>query len=291
MGRSRRDLTRRRLLQWGVGGFASVHGAKALAWDHVWESVAEAAEAPMQNCLVLLYLAGGNDGLNVVLPNGNGDATAQANYSAYADARPALKRGVGATAGGVVGSRALTGPGAAAQLAFSNVTVSTAGGGDNGDASFGFDTLYGAGTGGAGSDLAVMPAVDAKKYSLSHFDNADIWFEASYDLNNKTGWLGRWIDEYGKPDNPLQAISIDSALSKSIRTSVNPGCAISSLPVNGFKLSGANSGGSGTTDLNTTINALAGVATGAGNTYLDRSRKTYGLAYSTATQVNAYGTL
>jgi hypothetical protein len=65
MGRSRRDLTRRRLLQWGVAGFASVYGAKELGWDQVWESVAEAAEAPTQNCLVLLYLAGGNDGLNV----------------------------------------------------------------------------------------------------------------------------------------------------------------------------------------------------------------------------------
>src|SRR3954454_25254313 len=117
MGRSRRDLTRRRLLQWGVGGFASLYGAKELVWDHVWESVAEAAESPMQNCLVLLYLAGVNDGLNVVLPNGTDDATAQANYRAYADEQPALRRGFGATAGGVVGSRALTAPGAAAQLA------------------------------------------------------------------------------------------------------------------------------------------------------------------------------
>src|SRR3954451_17536812 len=180
-GRSPRDLTRRRLLQWGVAGFASVYGATELGWDQVWESVAEAAAAPLPNCLVLLYLAGGNDGLNVVLPNGVANA---ADYNAYADARPALKRGVGATAGGVVGSKALTGPGAASQLAFANVTVSTAGGGDNGDASYGFDTLYGTGNGGAGSDLALMPAVDAKKYSLSHFDNSDVWFEASYDLNN-----------------------------------------------------------------------------------------------------------
>ena len=75
--------------------------------------------------------------------------------------------------------------------------------------------------------MAVMPSVDALKYNLSHFDNSDIWFEASYSLNNKTGWLGRWIDEYGSDTNPLQAISIDTALSKSIRTSVNPVCAIS----------------------------------------------------------------
>ena len=47
-----------------------------------------------------------------------------------------------------------------------------------------------------------MPAVDAKKYSLSHFDNSDIWFAASNDLNNKTGWLGRWIDRNGSPRQP-----------------------------------------------------------------------------------------
>ena len=291
-GRSPAHLTRRRLMQWGVAGVASVYGAHELGWDAVWESVAQAADEPEQNSLVLLYLAGGNDGLNIVMPNGNGDELASANYAAYSNARKDIGRGVGpSVAGGKVGSWALPGQGDARRLAFTNAAISTAGGGDNGDAAYGFDSLYGDGMGGAGANLAVLPAVDALRYSLSHFDNADIWFEASYDLNNKTGWLGRWIDEYGKPDNPLQAISIDTALSKSIRTSVNPVCAISGLPVNGFKLSGSSSGGSGTTDLNAAMNTLAGVAAGAGNTYLDRSRKTYGLAYSTASQVNAYGTL
>jgi uncharacterized protein (DUF1501 family) len=284
-GRSPSHLTRRRLMQAGVAGFASVYGAKALGWESVWESVAEAADAPEQNCLVLLYLAGGNDGLNIVLPNGNGDALAQQNYAAYANARKDIGRGVGpSVAGGKVGSWALPGQGDARRLAFTNAAVSAAGGGDNTDAAFGFDTLYGDGLGGTGANLAVLPAVDALKYSLSHFDNSDIWFEASYDLNNKTGWLGRWIDEYGSDTNPLQAISIDTALSKSIRTSKNPVCAISSLPMNGFKLNGGSSGGSGTTDLNATVNTLAALAAGAGNTYLDRSRKTYGLAYNTYLQ-------
>ena len=223
---------------------ASVYSAKELAWGDVWESVAEAAEAPPGKALVLLYLAGGNDGLNVVLPNGAGDSTAMANYSEYAKARQNIGRIVGTSTATQVGSRPLTGSGQATQLAFTNTVVSTAGGGDNGDANYGFDKLYGDGGGGAGSDLAVMPAVDALKYSLSHFDNSDIWFEASYDLNNKTGWLGRWIDRNGSATNPLQAISIDSALSKSIRTAVNPVCAISSLPMGGFTMNASNFGGS-----------------------------------------------
>jgi uncharacterized protein (DUF1501 family) len=290
-GRSPAHLTRRRLMQWGVAGFASVYGAHELGWDAVWESVAQAADEPEQNALVLLYLAGGNDGLNVVLPNGNGDSLASQNYAAYSNARKDIGRAVGPTvAGQKVGSRALTGPGQSTQLAFTNAVVSTAGGGDNADANYGFDTLYGDGSGGLGSDLAVMPAVDALKYSLSHFDNSDVWFEASYDLNNKTGWLGRYIDEYGSATNPLQAISIDTALSKSIRTSVNPVCAINSLPMTGFKLNTNSSGGGNTTiDLNPTMNTLAGIGAGAGNTFLERSRATYGLAYSTYSQVQSLG--
>ncbi|HET6551287.1 MAG TPA: DUF1501 domain-containing protein [Solirubrobacter sp.] len=275
-GRRATDLTRRRLLQWGVAGFASVYAAKELTWDTVWNAVAEAADAPEETALVLIYLAGGNDGLNVILPNG-AHPDMQEHYSAYADARPSLHRGVGATAGGRVGSLPLTGPGDSPHLAFANTVVS--GAANNGDAAAGFDTLY------AASNLAVMPAVDALKYNLSHFDNSDIWFEAGYDLNTKTGWLGRWIDRHGSADNPLQAISIDTALSKSIRTTVNPVCAISSLPMAGFRFNSNGYGGVRDVDLNPTVNELAEV--GASNVYLDRSRATYGLTTAIQGQLGA----
>src|SRR3954471_8080179 len=71
-GRSPTNLTRRKLMQWGVAGFASVYAAQELGWEQGWASAAEAAEAPPDSQLVLLYLAGGNDGLNVVMPNGAG---------------------------------------------------------------------------------------------------------------------------------------------------------------------------------------------------------------------------
>jgi uncharacterized protein (DUF1501 family) len=274
-GRAPADLTRRRLLQFGVAGVASVYGPKLLGWESVWESVAAAAAQPPGNCLLLLYLAGGNDGLNTIVPNGSLD------YGAYAAGRAAIHRLQGPTAGGRVGSMPLAGP-AGSLLAFSNVMVSTAGGGDNGDAQFGLDTLYGNGTGGTGSDLAVMPAVDAKKYSLSHFDNSDIWFTGDVTGKASTGWLGRWVDRYGTATNPLQAISIDTALSKSIRTAVNPVCAISSLSSLGFSVPAGYAppqGAPPTTDaLTSEMMTLAGVPAGAGNTYLARSRGTYGVA-------------
>ena len=64
-----------------------------------------------------------------------------------------------------------------------------------------------------------MPAVDAKQYNLSHFDNSDIWFKASYDLNVKTGWLGRWIDaqRLGRPTRCRRSRSTPRCRSRSAR--------------------------------------------------------------------------
>jgi uncharacterized protein (DUF1501 family) len=275
-GRTPRDLSRRRLLQFGVAGVASVYGSKVLGWDSIWESVAAEAAAPAtNNCLVLLYLAGGNDGLNVILPNETND------YNAYAAARAVIHREKGPTTVDRVGSTALNGA-AGDVLRFSNVVVSTPGGGDNADANFGFDTLYGPGTGGTNSDLAIMPAVDATNYSLSHFDNSDLWFNGNPGGLVSTGWLGRWIDRNGSDTNPLQAISIDTALSKSIRTASKPVCAIPSLSALGFTMNGSGyaspSGTASSVDVNAQMRALATVPVGAGNAYLGRSRSTYGVA-------------
>ena len=80
-GRSPADLTRRRLLQFGVAGLASVYGPKALELGVGLGVRRGGGGAPDQNCLVLLYLAGGNDGLNTIVPNDPDD------YAAYVDAR------------------------------------------------------------------------------------------------------------------------------------------------------------------------------------------------------------
>ena len=217
-------------------------------------------------------------------------------YLSYVNARPSIHRVQGPSTAERVGSRPVPGPGGAA-LSFANVTVSKNGGGDNaaprfgfnanGDA-LGFDSLYGDGTGGAGSDLAIMPAVDAKQYNLSHFDNSDIWFRASNDVNLKTGWLGRWLERYGSDTNPLQAISIDTALSKSIRTTAKPVSAISALPMNGFRMNSTPYGGANDQvtpstfrfDVTAPIRNLASVAV-PDNAYLSRSRSTYNLAVET----------
>ena len=113
-----------------------------------------------------------------------------------------------------------------------------------------------------------------------------MWFEASANLNNKTGWLGRWIDRNGSdPNNPLQAISIDTALSKAIRTTAKPVCAINVAADGGVQADRQPAAErrptthrSGTRRSTTSRRSAAG----AGNDYLARSRATYGLTYTTA---------
>lgn len=267
-GRSPHELTRRRLLGLGVAGFASIYGPKLLRWQSVWEAAAAQAATPNPgNCLVVLYLAGGNDTLNALVPH------AAADYSAYASARPALHRGQGPTTGGRVGSTALAGP-AGGVLAWPNVAVSSAGGGDNGSV-YGLDQLY------ASGQLAVMPAVDYTPPNLSHFTSSDYWFSgAQQEL--ATGWLGRWIDRNGSATNPLQAVSIDQALSKDIRTGDKPVSAIPTLGSLGFSMYGSPGGAPSGFDANGQMRQLAAQASRVANPYLGRSRSSY------ATAVAAY---
>ncbi|MDQ6775211.1 MAG: DUF1501 domain-containing protein [Actinomycetota bacterium] len=269
-GRNSFDVTRRRLLQAGVAGLASVYGPKALGWESVWESAV--AQADTGNCLVLVYIAGGNDGLNTLIPAGSTD------YGKYVGARPVLHRGQGATANGLVGSRPVPNTSGTTPLAFANPLVSTGGGGDNSFA-IGLDTLYGNGKGISSDNLALMPAVDYTPPNLSHFESSDYWFAGALQQLS-TGWLGRWLDTNGSQTNPLQAISINSSISKAIRTSTAPVCAIPNTYNLGFSFSGTGGTGlQGTNyavpNANTPLNALGGVPASAGNTHLARSRQTY----------------
>ena len=132
-------MGRRAFLRGGMIGVASVYSMTRLSWDSIWDAAAADAAAGPNNVLVCIYLNGGNDGLNTIVPVSSGQ------YSAYVSRRGNIARTLGASGGGNVGTTVMGGTGGS--LAFANPGVS--GGANNGDTK-GFDTLYGDGSGGAG---------------------------------------------------------------------------------------------------------------------------------------------
>ncbi len=264
-----RRFSRRRLLQSGLLGVASVYAASQLDVGTMLEAaVAEAAE-PMQRSLVCIYLNGGNDGVNTVVPITGAD------YAAYQAARGPLARGLGPTAGGRVGTTVL--PGTGGTLGWANVGAA---GAQNNGGTAGFDTLFGDGTGGAGSDLAVFPAADYTPANRSHFESRDYWFAGAL-AKLQTGWLGRWLDAYGSKANPLQAISLDSSLSKQIRASRAPVCALEGLAGARFQVPGVTK-----SDANAEFGRLAAVG-GGRSEGLGRSRSIYGLTVDVSNRLGA----
>ncbi len=253
-----KGLDRRSFLRTGALGMASVYAASRIDWTRAFEAaVAEGADP--SNQVVMIYLNGGNDGLNTIIPN--------AEYATYAAKRPALARVQGPSAGTTVGSTVMPGTGGA--HAWANVGIS--GVGNNGDTK-GFDTLWGDGSGGVGSDLAVWTAADYTPANRSHFDSRDYWFAGALQKMS-TGWLGRWLDLYGSPDNPLQAVSLDSSISKQIRTAKAPVSAVQNLNGVEFRVDGVS-----TSLVNTTeqMAPLSLVPVGAGNADLAKARSVYG---------------
>lgn len=253
-----KGMDRRQFLRTGALGMASVYAATRIDWTRAFEAAVAEGASP-SNQVVMIYLNGGNDGLNMIIPN--------AEYADYAAKRPVIARLQGPSVGTQVGSTVMPGTGNA--HAWANVGIS--GVGNNGDTR-GFDTLWGDGSGGVGSDLAVWPAADYTPANRSHFDSRDYWFAGALQKMT-TGWLGRWLDLYGSPDNPLQAVSLDSSISKQIRTAKAPVSAVQSLNGIEFRVDGVS-----TSLVNTTeqMAPLSLVPAGAGNVELARSREVFG---------------
>jgi uncharacterized protein (DUF1501 family) len=155
------------------------HSARCLAADYAANPAG--AGRPDDHVLVVIQLAGGNDGLNTVVPLGNDD---------YYNARPRI---------------------AVAKNAALKLTD------DWGvhPSATGFKKLYDAG------DLAIVHAVSYPNANRSHFRATDIWTTAEPERLGTTGWLGRYCDATcagsdpgagaaKKEIDPATAIALDS---------------------------------------------------------------------------------
>ena len=137
--------------------------------------MASAARDSSKHILVVVQLAGGNDGLNTIIPYTDG---------LYYQKRPTLA---------IQPKQVLPIDG---RLGFNPGLT-------------GIKTLYDQGK------VAVVQGVGYPSPSYSHFRSTDIWESAQPEGYTDTGWLGRFLDSaMAGVDNPLKAISIGPLLPK-----------------------------------------------------------------------------
>jgi uncharacterized protein (DUF1501 family) len=174
-------LSRRSLMLRGAGLALAVYGADKIAPFAFDEGIAEAATLPDQPVLISIFMSGGADGLNILAPTENAD---------YQRLRPGLKLS-------------------------SASTLECSGHPDLRwhPAMAGIKALHDAGK------VAVAPAIGYDSPNQSHFTSRHFWEVGKLSTTTTTGWLGRYLDEYGQANNPIQGLSLDGTLSPALATS------------------------------------------------------------------------
>jgi len=165
----------------------------------------ESVEAAADRVLVVLELAGGNDGLNTVIP--------------YTDALYLTHRArIGVPAAGVLD---LDG-----RLGLNPVMGS-------------MKSLWDAGR------VAVVQGVSYPSPNLSHFTSRDIWHTADPRLAERRGWLGRYADaNLAGTGNSLSACAISQSLPRTLLSDSVVIPSFTSLNAYSFVTDGANPGDS-----------------------------------------------
>jgi uncharacterized protein (DUF1501 family) len=185
-------LDRRTFLLRSAGAALSVYGASMLGPRHFEEGIAQAlaAASPDQPVLVSIFMEGGWDALSVLAPVGE---------ARYKELRPTL--GLAEGSGKVFSEdKSLMWHPAAGGLA----------------------ELHEEGK------VTTFPAIGYQPADESHFTSRHYWEVGQLDANARTGWMGRYLDLTGEPDNPLQGLSLDYSLAPALATATMPVAAVSS---------------------------------------------------------------
>jgi uncharacterized protein (DUF1501 family) len=74
--------------------------------------------------------------------------------------------------------------------------------------------------------VCVLPAVGYDDPDQSHFASRHFWEVGSLDPRASTGWMGRYLDVVGTPDNPLQGLSLDGMNMPQLATARVPVAAV-----------------------------------------------------------------
>jgi uncharacterized protein (DUF1501 family) len=185
-------LDRRTFLLRSAGAALSVYGASMLSPRHFEEGIAQAAATagPDRPVLVSIFMEGGCDALSVLAP---------VKEPRYKQLRPTLGLEDGAGKVFAEDGNLMWHP--AAQ---------------------GLAELHEEGK------VTVFPAIGYEPADESHFTSRHYWEVGQLDANARTGWMGRYLDLKGNPDNPLQGLSLDYSLAPSLATATMPVAAVSS---------------------------------------------------------------
>jgi hypothetical protein len=146
------------------------------------EGIAAAASTPGSPILVTVFLQGGADALSMLYPDGD---------PLYRKLRPQLAVGGGSV---FAEDNRLHWHPALSPLA----------------------QLHGEGK------VSVLPAVGYDHPDQSHFTSRHFWEVGATDTSLLTGWMGRYLDVAGAPDNPLQGLSLTGQLQPTLATAKVP---------------------------------------------------------------------
>jgi uncharacterized protein (DUF1501 family) len=185
-------LDRRTFLLRSAATALSVYGASMLSPRHFEEGIAQASAAagPNQPVLVSIFMEGGWDALSVLAP---------VREARYKELRPTL--GLAEGSGKVFTED-------------ENLMWHPAAGG--------LAELHEEGK------VTAFPAIGYQPADESHFTSRHYWEVGQLDTNARSGWMGRYLDLTGEPDNPLQGLSLDYSLAPALATAKMPVAAVSS---------------------------------------------------------------
>jgi uncharacterized protein (DUF1501 family) len=150
------------------------------------EGIAAAATGPQSPVLVTVFLQGGADALSLLYPEGD---------PLYRTFRPKLA---------VSGGQAFAED---SRLSWNPALSPLA-------------QLHGEGK------VSVMPAIGYDHPDQSHFTSRHFWEVGATETSVMSGWMGRYLDAVGTPDNPLQGLSLTGSLQPTLATTRVPVAAI-----------------------------------------------------------------
>ena len=184
-------LDRRTFLLASAGAALSVYGASMLSPRHFEEGIAEAsASSGEQPVLVSIFMEGGWDALSVLAP---------VKEAKYKELRPTLGLEEGSGVTFTEDETLMWHPSAT-----------------------GLAELHEKGK------VTAFPAIGYEPQDESHFTSRHYWEVGQLDTNARTGWMGRYLDLFGEPNNPLQGLSLDYSLAPALATETMPVAAVSS---------------------------------------------------------------